>query len=291
MDKRLRWERDGLDWPHREASRFVSAAGLRWHVQVMGNGPAMLLLHGTGSSTHTWRSLAPMLAEKFTIVAPDLPGHAFTDPLAHHRLSLPGMADSVTALLAEMKLKPEFAVGHSAGAAILTRMSLDGASMRGIVSINGAFLPFARLPSVFLTPVAKLFALNPLIPRLLAWRAQRAEAVQRLIDSTGSKLDDEGVELYVRLVRSSDHVAGALAMMAKWDLQPLLRELPQLRVPLSLIVGMGDKTVAPSEAERVLRRAPNATLVRLPALGHLAHEEAPEKVARAVLTAAHAALT
>ncbi len=290
MDRRLRWDSDGRDWPHRKASRFVSAAGLRWHVQVMGSGPTILLLHGTGSSTHTWRSLAPLLAEKFTIVAPDLPGHAFTDALPHQRLSLPGMAEAVNALMVEMQMQPAFVVGHSAGAAILTRMSLDGASMRGIASINGAFLPFAKLPAVFLTPVAKLFALNPLIPRLLAWRAQRAEAVQRLIDSTGSKLDDEGVELYVRLVRSPDHVAGALAMMAKWDLQPLLNELPKLDIPLSLIVGANDKTVAPSEADRVIRHAPNATLVSLPALGHLAHEEASEPVACAVLAAAHGAL-
>lgn len=290
MSERLQWERDGRDWPGREASRFVSAAGLRWHVQVTGQGPTMLLLHGTGSSTHTWRGLTPLLERKFTLVAPDLPGHAFSDPLPAGRLSLPGMADAMTALLGAMQLQPAYAVGHSAGAAILTRMSLDGASMRGIASINGAFLPFARLPSIFLMPVARLFALNPLVPRLIARRARAAGAVQRLVDSTGSTLNAGGIELYVRLVNSPHHVAGALAMMAKWDLQPLLRELPQLDIPLALIVGANDKTVAPSEAERVARRAPNATLLRLPALGHLAHEEAPEKVARAVLTAARAAL-
>ena len=42
------WERDGRDWPNREASRFVKAAGLRWHVQVAGEGPVILLVHGTG---------------------------------------------------------------------------------------------------------------------------------------------------------------------------------------------------------------------------------------------------
>lgn len=289
QNARLQWERDGRDWPNREASRFVSIEGLRWHVQAMGSGPTILLLHGTGSSTHTWRSLAPHLAKHFTIVAPDLPGHAFSDPLPPSRLSLPGMADAMSALLTTMAIQPAFAVGHSAGAAILARMSLDGASMRGIASINGAFLPFAKLPSVLLMPVARLFALNPLVPRLLARRAHKAEAVQRLIDSTGSKLDDEGVELYVRLVRSPAHVAGALAMMARWDLQLLMRDLPQLHIPLSLIVGAGDKTVAPSEAQRVANRVPNADVLTLPALGHLAHEEAPQQVAHAVLAAAHAA--
>ena len=46
MTARLVWERDGRDWPNRAWSRFVFADGLLWHVQVMGAGPVLLLLHG-----------------------------------------------------------------------------------------------------------------------------------------------------------------------------------------------------------------------------------------------------
>jgi magnesium chelatase accessory protein len=45
----LVWNRDGGDWPNREASGFVEAAGSRWHVQKMGQGPPLLLIHGTGA--------------------------------------------------------------------------------------------------------------------------------------------------------------------------------------------------------------------------------------------------
>ena len=58
----------------------VARGPIRWHVQRMGAGPALLLLHGTGAATHSWRALAPLLAEHFTVVAPDLPGHGFTGP-------------------------------------------------------------------------------------------------------------------------------------------------------------------------------------------------------------------
>jgi len=283
MAYRLEWNIDGNAWPHRLHSRFVQAAGIRWHVQIMGSGPVLLLLHGTGSSTHTWRSLAPLLATHYTLVAPDLPGHAFSDSLPPGQLSLPGMAEALRDLLKVLSLQPVVGVGHSAGAAILARMSLDGALTRDIVSINGALLPFARLPALLLTPLARVLALNPLTPRLFAWRARREQAVRQLIDSTGSKLDEQDVQLYVNLVRSPAHVAGALAMMAKWDLQPLIEELPRLRVPLSLIVGTRDKTVSPAEADRVARRVTQASVQRLEGLGHLAHEEAPEKVAQAVL--------
>ena len=86
------WDEDGRDWPNREASRVVSAGGLRWHVQVLGTGPTLLLVHGTGAATHSWRDLAPRLARRFTIVAPDLPGHGFTSSPGDDRMSMPAMA-------------------------------------------------------------------------------------------------------------------------------------------------------------------------------------------------------
>ena len=52
MSRTPDWARDGADWPHRDASRFIVAAGLRWHVQRIGAGPTLLLLHGTGAATH-----------------------------------------------------------------------------------------------------------------------------------------------------------------------------------------------------------------------------------------------
>ena len=114
------------------------------------------------------------------------------------------------------------------------------------------------------TPLARLFAANALVPRLVAWRAANRAAVVRLVASTGSRLEPRGVELYARLVRNAAHVGAALDMMAGWDLAPLERDLPTLRTPLSLIVGSGDKAVPVDEARRVCERVPGATLRILP---------------------------
>ena len=96
----LQWDTDGRDWPNRQTSRFVDAGGLRWHVQCAGEGPVALLLHGTGASTHSWRGVLPLLAEHYTVVAPDLPGHGFSGAGADDCYSLPGMAGAVASLLA-----------------------------------------------------------------------------------------------------------------------------------------------------------------------------------------------
>ena len=286
-DRRLQaWRLQG--WPNREASRFVSAGGFRWHVQVMGAGPALLLLHGTGAATHSWRGLAPLLAANFTVVAPDLPGHGFTDTPASARLSLPGMAEAVAALLRALDVRPELVAGHSAGAAILLRMCLDGRiAPRGVVALNGALLPVEGVAGQVFQPLARVLAGVPLLPDLFAWRARDPATVRQLPANTGSRVDDEGVRLYGRLVSDPRHAAGALGMMARWDLRPLLADLPRLQTALLLVAGSRDRTIPPAQAERVRGLVPGATLERQPGLGHLAHEEDPAATAELIVRFAH----
>lgn len=285
------WDRDGHDWPHRAASRFVAAAGLRWHLQEFGRpgAPVLLLLHGTGAATHSWRGLAPLLAEHFFVVAPDLPGHGFTDPLGDPALSLPGMAAAVARLVAALGLSPVVAAGHSAGAAVLARMCLDGAiGPRLLVAFNGALAPLPGAANLLFPGLARLLFLNPFTPKIFAWTADRA-AAKRLIEGTGSRLDPVGLDLYRRLFARAGHVRGALGMMANWDLDRLHRDLPGLKTRTLLIVGGDDRAILPDTAFGLRDRLPDARVALIRGLGHLAHEEAPERVAEVLLEEARAA--
>ena len=278
--RELDWRIDGADWPNRAASRFVESGGLRWHVQVMGSGPTVLLAHGTGSATHSWRGLMPLLAARFTVVAPDLPGHGFTTAPPGEQMSLPGMAGALSGLAATMGLRPHLLIGNSAGAAMVIRACLDGAlTGDAIIALNGALLPLRGFPGAVFAPAARVLASLPMVPRLFAWRGGDRAVVARLLGQTGSRIDAVGVDLYARLVASPGHVGAALAMMARWDLAPLAADLPRLRVPLHLVVGTNDRTIAPEEAMHVRRLLASARIERLEGLGHLAHEEQPAKVA------------
>lgn len=286
----LDWERDATDWPNRQASQFVRAAEMRWHVQMLGEGPLLLLLHGTGASTHSWRALAPLLAQRFRVVAIDLPGHGFTTAPPQGAYALPQMAQAVTALLRVLHLQPELVVGHSAGAAIAIRMALDGAiAPRRIVSLNGALLPFPGVAALAFPALAKLLFLNPFAASFLAWRGSDPKAVTRLIEGTGSHLDAEGLALYARLFATRRHVGAAIGMMANWDLAGLKRELPGLRLPLTLVAADGDRAVPPRDADIVARIAPLATVLPVQGYGHLAHEEAPALFADLIAAQAGAA--
>lgn len=274
------WNLDGLDWPNRAASRFVTVAGLRWHLQEFGSGPPLLLVHGTGASTHSWRDLAPLLGQRFHVLAPDLPGHAFTGSKGAERMSLPGMAEELQRLLQALQFEPRAVVGHSAGAAILARLclhrKLDPALL---ISLNGALLPLGGMRNPVLSPLARLFVSNAIVPRLFAWQASDPVVFGRMLAQTGSSIDAVGAELYRRLASKPRHVAAALDMMARWDVRELELELPNLRTPLVLVTGQLDRMIPPSHAEAVQRLVPAARLVTLADVGHLAHEEHPQEVA------------
>jgi len=287
MKSRLIWDTDGRDWPNRQASRFVSAGGLIWHVQQAGSGPVVFLIHGTGATTHSWAGLFPLLAQNFTVIAADMPGHGFTTRPAPSHMSLPGMARSHQALLRVLGVEPSLVVGHSAGAAILARMGLDGMIFpKTIISLGGALLPLDGMPARIFSPLAKMMAALPHPPYLFALRARYTSMVDDLMKGTGSVLKPETVEQYRLLGMSPGHVGAAIAMMANWDLKPLRRDLPHLRPHLILATGSNDRTIPPVMTKKVNALVPGSEVVTFEGLGHLAHEEQPELVAAMIRHAA-----
>ncbi|MFK8016145.1 MAG: alpha/beta fold hydrolase BchO [Gammaproteobacteria bacterium] len=254
-----------------------------WHVESAGTGRVLLLLHGTGSSTHSFAELLPLLATRYRVIAVDLPGHGKSEVHDERALSLTGMAHALANLLNELDCQCEIIVGHSAGAALASRMLLDQlCSASVLISINGAFLPFGGPLGQFFSPVAKVLASSSFLSQVIARRARAPDAVERLLRSTGSVIDEQYVEGYRKLFRTESHVAATLGMMAKWDLWSLERDMPRLDTALHLLVGERDQTVPPEQANDVADAVRGARVVSLPRLGHLAHEEAPDQLAQQI---------
>ncbi len=276
-------DEDIREWPNRAAGFRIAAGGIDWHVQRAGRGPVILLLHGTGASTHSWRGLLPILADRFDVIAPDLPGHAFTSPPPGGDHSMTAFSRAVGALLDRLEVEPVLGIGHSAGAAVLARMTLDGVlHPKALVAINGALLPFGPYAGSTFSTVARMVAMAPLLPSVIA-RFVDAGTVRKLLADTGSKIDAEGLRLYARLFSEPSHVAATLRMMAMWDLVALRRDLPKLAAPFLLLAGAADKTIPPDVSARVRDMVAAGRVETLPGLGHLAHEEDPAGTAAAIL--------
>ena len=271
------------DWPHAKHSRLVESFGTRWHVQQMGSGPEMVLVHGTAASTHSYRDLMPILAERFSVTAVDIAGHGYSSRLPDGNMSLNAIARSLFGLFETLALRPRYLVGHSAGAAIVLRHALDHpAGIDAVVGLNAALLPYGGVFRNLFTPMASFFASTRLMPMFLSQRAADNKAVERVIRGTGSALDAEGLHYYQTLFQREEHLGAVLAMMAAWDLTELNRDLPRLAPRLLLVSGGRDRAVSPEEAAKVANRLANIEVVEFDDCGHLAHEEHPERVAAAI---------
>ena len=260
-------------------------AGLRWLVHrspaAQPSRPVLLLLHGTGSSGRSWAGSAAELSERFSLLVPDLPGHGGTSGFADGAATLPRMAQALAALLREQRVSPVGVVGHSAGAALMLQLWLDGAlpAARGLVSLNGALQPLSGLAGAVFPPLARAMASWPVVPWLAARAASRPRSLRHLVASTGSRLGEPEVAHYRELLRQPRHVAGALQMMASWEVGPLVpalrRQLVRQPIALLLAAASADMTVPPAQSRRVAELLPEARFRMLPGLGHLAHEESP----------------
>ena len=275
-------------WPHADASRFIRAAALDWHVQTFGAGPAILLLHGSGAASHSWRDIAPRLALTHSVIVPDLPGHGLTSRPVDDRFTLDAMAEDLGTLLATLGAQPVAIAGHSAGAAIALRMALTCEAsdpLNAVIGVNAALSTPSGIATTLFEPVRAL-ARTPFVASFTAMLAESDTIFRGLLASTGSRVSAEQSELYRTFARSPEHTSALMRMFSSWDVNPMLTALPSLKTPVTFIVGANDDWVPPSQSERVARALPNARVVTLGGAGHLAHEELPARVADIISEAA-----
>lgn len=285
----LTWDRDGAAWPNRDASEFIDTGAITFHVQRMGAGPTVILVHGTGASTHSWRDVMPVLAQTCDVIAVDLPGHAFTTGAGPEDLTLAGMARALAELIGVLGVRPNVMVGHSAGAPIIAAMRLDSnVRPRLIVSLNGAWRPFPGLAGKIFPVVARLLHLNPAIAHMVAWRAGNRDAIRRLIEGTGSSIDETGLALYARLFQDPVHVNNVLRMMAGWNLEPLLGRIDELDTACLLIAASDDLAVPAETSIDLAEKLSNAATEIVRGGGHLYHEVKPRETVDLIIRAMRA---
>jgi magnesium chelatase accessory protein len=277
------------DWPERQFSRIVACDGLRWHLQESGSGPLLLLIHGTGGSTHSWAPCLPALRERYTVLAIDLPGHGFTDvPAALEQsrdvYSLHGMAHAVDRLLQQLGARPTLVAAHSAGVSLLMQLALRGAiTPSRIVGFNPALIAPPTLYTMLLGPLVGALVERTVVAETGAWLARGTKVIELMLASSGTSLTAEQLARYRTLCARPGHIHAALTMMSRWDLPRLLRDAHALRTPLQLIAGTRDHWVPVRPLARVVERLANTTFREIDA-GHLIPEERPDEVVRALVT-------
>ncbi len=285
------------DWPYKASSHFVSIGLLRWHLQIhpstKPSALTLVLLHGTGSSTHSWSDLIGPLTRAACVVTIDLPGHGFTTGAQAQDLTLPAMARDLHRLLLAIETRGDVAmIGHSAGAPLAIEWALTHAQEPGlpfrltaILGLNPSLVPPPSLYTLLLGPMVAPIATSGPVTGLLAFIAANTKMVDQLLDSTASRIPEHLRRHYRYLFTQPNHVQGAMGFMAGADLPSILTRGRQLTVPIRFLIGAQDSWVKEEPLARVIRESfPGSTTTTWPG-GHLLHEERPEAVANWITSA------
>ena len=261
-------------------SRTVRHAPHEWHILEGGQGATVLFLHGAGANCESFGSVMSALADRFRVVAPDLPGHGSTRLGAKGRSGLIAMADDIAALVPDIIGLPLLIVGHSAGAAVALELCKH-VSPRGLVLINPALDPFGGAAGWAFPAMARGLSIAPFAGEALAGLFGRRLRIRELLKATGSDATEEMEARYLALARNAIHIRGTLAMMAAWDVSDLRKTLPDHSLPTTVIIGDQDRTIVPEASLKSAQRMPNARIHTVQG-GHLVHEETPKLVAQII---------
>src|SRR5260370_5008106 len=122
------------------SSRSTTVEGVKLHYLTAGHGPAtVILLHGFAETSRMWRPIIPRLAEKFTVIAPDLPG--IGDSSIPDKIDMLEAAKKIHALVRSLKIDKARVVGHDIGLMVAYAYAAQFPDETEKLAVMDAFLP------------------------------------------------------------------------------------------------------------------------------------------------------
>jgi magnesium chelatase accessory protein len=277
-----------LNWPNRQFSQTHHLSGIDWHCQISvhhsPNAKTVLLIHGTGSSAHTWREIFPLLAKNYTVIAPDLPGHGFTLGAKKHHLHFDEIAKHLQSLLIHMEISElDAIIGHSAGADCGLALSLiEHKDPTVIIGLNPAFVNPLSAYNMFLGPMMNPMATSGFMAGLIANSLPMTGMVDQLLDSTNSILTETQREPYRHLYKDQSHIYGALNFMTSWNIEELLKKSRHIESSFTFLVAAQDPWVPQVTLLPVIHQYFPKAVIRIEEGGHLFHELNPKRTMKII---------
>lgn len=260
----------------------VRAAGVETFVRRSGSGRPLVLIHGLGASSYTWRGLAPLAAEGWDVIAPDVPGMGRSASPEDFEYSFKGFSRWLLALLDELGIERAALAGNSMGGVISLLTALENPERVEKLALIGTPVYPHNTPSI-LWPM-RWPVIGKIYESLLGPTAVRLIAGECLRDK--SLVTDELVAEYSHSLRTRGGrraVASFLRNAIPDDAGALMARYPTLKPATLVLHGELDGVVDRASAERFVRETPAARLAPLPGLGHAPHEQDPQTVAAALL--------
>ncbi|MEW6388394.1 MAG: alpha/beta fold hydrolase [Thermodesulfobacteriota bacterium] len=253
-----------------------------WCFDEAGQGFPLVLLHGLGASSFSWRhNLAP-LSRHFRVLAPDLPGHGQTPASLGGDFRLETLVQGVAHFLDRQRVEQAALAGNSLGGGLALLLARQYPERFPALALLAPAAALHRLPPVFALlalPGMGLLAAALLGPWILPYALRLAYHRQELVTPT----EIAGYSPTFRPWANRRALRQICRQVCHWPPSRIETLLPEIRQPTALIWGAQDRILPVPQAFWLKDRLPQAEMRLLPEVGHAPQEEAPETVNKIII--------
>ena len=269
------------------ASRMHEVQGVKLHYRIAGEGPALILLHGYAETSLMWEPIMPLLAKRFTVIAPDLPGIGDSD-IPAQGLDMKSAAVSIHELAKALGVKSAEVVGHDIGLMVAYAYAAQFPAEVTKLVLMDAFLPgVAGWESIYNSPQIWHFRFNGATPEALVAGRERTffEFFWNDLAADGTKsIPESDRQAYTAAYSRPGRMRAGWAYFVSF-LQAAadFRELAKTKLTMPLLTIGGDKSLGEALGQQDRLVATDVTTIVLKDAGHWILEEQPETTTAALV--------
>jgi pimeloyl-ACP methyl ester carboxylesterase len=269
-------------------ARDAKIDNVQLHYLTAGTGPAIILLHGYTQTSRMWRPIIPLLAEKFTVIAPDLPGIGDSSVPADNQIGMITAAKQIHDLVRSLKIDKARVVGHDIGLMVAYAYAAQFPSETEKLVVMDAFLPgVPGWEPIYDNPNIWHFRFNGEYPEKLVKGRERIyfEYFWNVLaaDKTRS-IPETDRKAYTDAYSRPGRMHAGWAYFASWpQLAKDFAELSQTKLTMPVLSIGGEKSLGNQLADQMKLVADDVTVVVLKDTGHWISEERPKETTDALV--------
>lgn len=259
-----------------EPSRFLDIEGMQVHYRDEGprDAPAIVLLHGTSASLHTWEGWVAGLKQDHRVISLDLPAFGLTGPFPSADYTIANYSRFLAAVLDRLEVPKASVAGNSFGGQLAWQFTVDHPQrVERLILVDAAGYPRQSTSVPLGFKIAGMPLLRPLMANVLP--RSLIESSVRSVYGDPSKVEEALIDRYYDLaVREGNRQAlRERFQQSLIGVEPA--KIASIDKPTLIIWGGRDGLIAPSNAERFHADIKGSELVMFDELGHVPQEEAP----------------
>jgi len=267
-------------------SHTAKVNGIRLHYLMAGHGPTVILLHGYTQTSHMWKPIIPVLAEKFTVIAPDLPGIGDSD-IPANGIDMKTAAINIHELAKTLGVKKASVVGHDIGLMVAYAYAAQFPGETEKLVVMDAFLPgITDWKNVYNDPKIWHFRFYGPTPEALVRGRERIYFEHYWNDFSADKthsIPETDRAFYTAAYARPGRMRAGWEYFASFPQTANdFAKLSQTKLTMPVLVIGGEKANGVLLAEQMRSVASNVTVIILKNTGHWLLEEQPQQTTDAL---------